>query len=147
MLNSDCQYLDNLRIKYADLIARNKNKRVKDIELNNMIDRVKSPQSGENEDENDEITVKHFEQQQYEAPKTFKQHLVMQRANIVPMVTQQEKSPEPVHDMIRQESTPNEAINYYHYGNSIKKSPLLGSASGSKDSGSNARPYQSYLVN
>ena len=27
MLNSDCQYLDNLRVKYADLIAKNKNKR------------------------------------------------------------------------------------------------------------------------
>lgn len=60
----------------------------------------------------------------------------------------QEQSPQPV-DIIRQESTPNEAANYYHYGNSIKKSIIKSPFpdSGSKDSGSHAKPYQSYLVN
>ena len=74
MLNSDCTYLDELRLKYSDLIAKNKNKK-KDIELNNMIDKIKHEESV---DDDEEMSLKNFET--YEAPKTFKQHLVM-RAN------------------------------------------------------------------
>ena len=68
MLNSDCAYLDELRVKYADLIAKNKNKRVKDIELNNMIDKIKQEPS--EEDEEEEVEIK-YEQPQYKPPRTF----------------------------------------------------------------------------
>lgn len=74
MLGSESAYLDGLREKHADLIASNKNRRVKDIELGNMIDRIsRASPSSMVVDEEMIDSVKNFEQpQSYEAPRTFR---------------------------------------------------------------------------
>lgn len=60
MLNSDCQYLADLRVKHADLIAKNKNRKIKDIELNNMIDKIKQEESMDDDEELVD-SIKNFE--------------------------------------------------------------------------------------